>query len=61
MNDLVNELQTKTQQLERSIRQLRVSGTDYAKAERDYKILLRQKCLELRDGGMAIGLSLIHI
>lgn len=56
MNNLVNELQTKTQQLERSIRQLRVSGTDYAKAERDYKILLRQKCLELRDGGMAIGL-----
>lgn len=56
MNDLVNELQTKTQQLERSIRQLRVSGTDFAKAERDYKIMLRQECLKLRDGGMAIGL-----
>lgn len=56
MDDLYQELQTKTKQLDASIRQLRVSGTDYAQAERDYKVLLRQECLKLRDGGMAIGL-----
>lgn len=56
MDDLYLELQTKTKQLEASIRQLRVSGTEYAQAERDYKVLLRQECLKLRDGGMAIGL-----
>lgn len=55
-NDLYFELQTKTKQLETSIRQLRKSGTDYAEAERDYKVLLRQECLKLRDEGMAIGL-----
>lgn len=56
MDDLYLELQTKTKQLEASIRQLRTSGTEYAQAERDYKILLRQVCLKLRDEGMAIGL-----
>ena len=54
--DLMNELQAKTKQLEISIRQLRKSGTDYAEAERDYKVLLRQECLKLRDDGMSIGL-----
>lgn len=53
---LYNELQSKTQQLDMSIKQLRKSGTDYAQAERDYKILLRQECLKLRDEGMAIGM-----
>lgn len=54
--DLYQELQSKTKQLEMSIRQLRKSGTDYAQAERDYKVLLRTECLKLRDSGMAIGL-----
>lgn len=54
--DLYTELQTKTQQLDRSIKQLRTSGTEYAKAEREYKVLLRQECLKLRDEGMAIGM-----
>lgn len=56
MFDLVQELQSKTQQLEVSIRQLRKTGTDYAQAEKDYKVLLRQECLKLRDEGMAIGM-----
>ena len=56
MDDLYSELLAKTKQLDRSIYQLRISGTEYAEAERDYKILLRQECLKLRDGGMAIGL-----
>ena len=54
--DLYTELQAKTQQLDRSIKQLRTSGTEYAKAEREYKVLLRQECLKLRDEGMAIGM-----
>lgn len=54
--DLYNELQLKIQQLEISIKTLRKSGTDYAQAERDYKVLLRQECLKLRDEGMAIGM-----
>ena len=54
--DLVNELQAKIKQLELSVKELRTSGTNYAKAERDYKILLRQECLKLRDEGMAIGM-----
>ena len=54
--DLVNELQVKINQLEASLKELRKSGTNYAKAERDYKILLRQECLKLRDDGMAIGM-----
>ena len=54
--ELYNELQDKTKQLDMSIRQLRRSGTEYAEAERNYKILLRQECLKLRDEGMAIGM-----
>ena len=54
--DLVNELQVKINQLGASLKELRKSGTNYAKAERDYKILLRQECLKLRDDGMAIGM-----
>ena len=56
MIDLYNELQTKKKELEISIKQLRKSGTAYAQAEKDYKILLRQECLKLRDEGMAIGM-----
>lgn len=54
--DLYSELQTKTAQLELSVRELRKNGTAYAQAEKDYKILLRQECLKLRDAGMAIGM-----
>ena len=54
--ELYRELKSKTQQLDRSIKQLRTSGTEYAKAEKDYKVLLRQECLKLRDEGMAIGM-----
>lgn len=53
---LYNDLQTKTQQLDMSIKQLRENGTEYAQAEMDYKVLLRQECLKLRDDGMAIGM-----
>lgn len=54
--DLYLELQSKFAQLDKSIRHLRKSGTEYATAERDYKILLRTECLKLRDEGMAVGM-----
>lgn len=54
--DLYSELQLKTRQLDASVRQLRKSGTEYAQAEHDYKVLLRVECLKLRDEGMAIGM-----
>ena len=54
--DLYNELTRKTEELNISIKKLRETGTAYAEAERDYKILLRQECLKLRDDGMAIGM-----
>lgn len=54
--ELYQELQQKTAQLDFSVKQLRQNGESYAKAERDYKVLLRQECLKLRDEGMAIGM-----
>ena len=54
--DLWLELQNKVKELEMSVKQLRISGTSYAEAERDYKILLRTECLKLRDEGMAVGM-----
>lgn len=56
MQDLINEMQMKTNQLDASVRMLRKSGTEYAQAERDYKVLLRMECLKLRDEGMAVGM-----
>lgn len=53
--DLYSELETKIQELELSIKSLRKTGQNYAEAERDYKILLRQEVLKLRDEGQAIG------
>ena len=54
--ELFNELQQKVKELEASIKMLRQNGTAYAQAEKEYKILLRQECLKLRDEGMAIGM-----
>lgn len=54
--DLYNELTRLTNDLNVSIKKLRETGTDFAQAEKDYKVLLRQECLRLRDEGMAIGM-----
>jgi hypothetical protein len=54
--DLVNQLMTKTKMLEPAIRRLANEGQAYAAAERDYKILLRQEALKLRQADMAIGM-----
>ena len=54
--ELYEELQAKTKQLDASIKLLRQNGTAFAQAEKDYKVLLRQECLKLRDEGMALGM-----
>ena len=54
--DLINDVQQKIKELNTSVKMLRKTGTAYAEAERDYKILLRTECLKLRDEGTSIGL-----
>lgn len=54
--DLWSEIQSKTKQLDYSVKELRKSGTAYAQAERDYKVKLREWCLRLRSQDMPIGL-----
>lgn len=56
MMDLYDELREKTKQLDVSIKSIRKTGTEYAQAEKDYKVLLRQECLKLRDEGTAVGM-----
>lgn len=46
--DLYNELQRLLNDLNISIRKLRETGSDFAEAERNYKITLRQEALKLR-------------
>lgn len=56
MKSLFNEIQGEIKKLDVSVRSLRKTGTDFAEAERDYKIALRKEALQLRDNGMAIGM-----
>lgn len=53
---LIDEIQSTYDLLSQSIKSLKRTSEAYAKAEKDYKILLRQECLKLRDEGMAIGM-----
>jgi len=59
--DLLNELQYKQQQLDVSIKSLRKTGTEYAKAEKEYKMAVCKKVLELKDSGMAATLIQLTI
>ena len=54
--ELVYELQNTIALLNASVKSLKTTSYAYAQAEKDYKILLRQECLKLRDDGMAIGM-----
>ena len=53
--DLQIELQQQVELLQKSLENLRKTGSDYADKERKYKILLRQEVLKMRDDGIAIG------
>lgn len=54
--DLLNELQNLTKQLSNSLKQLRVNGMKLAEAERDYKIAVNKKALQLKSEGMPVTL-----
>ena len=58
--DLWQELELKRKNLLEAVKNLQRSGKDYAEAEMNYKVLLRQEILKLRDEGVAVGvISLI--
>ena len=55
--NLFNEMQKLLNDLNISIKKLRETGTDFAEAEREYKITLRQEALKLRaEKGMPVTL-----
>lgn len=54
--DLYNDLMAKLKQLDYSVKMLRKTGTDKAESERNYKVLLRQEVLKMRDEGHAVGI-----
>jgi hypothetical protein len=54
--DLTSAIEQKMVELEQSIRFLRTHGDKLALAEKEYKMCLTQKALELRESGMAVTL-----
>ena len=55
--DLYNELQEKCRLLDNSIKMLRKTGSDYAKAYTDYRVALSKELVRLKDEGYAITLA----
>ena len=56
MRSLFDQIQGEIKKLDNSVRSLRKTGTEFAQAEMDYKIILREEALKLRDGGEAVGM-----
>lgn len=54
--DLLNELNNLESQLDYSIKQLRTNGTIFAEAEKNYKIAVNKRALQLRDEKMPVTL-----
>ena len=55
--DIVNEINQKTILLDNSIKMLRKTGSDYAKAYTDYRVALAKELLILKNEGYAITLA----
>ena len=55
--DLYNELLNKTKLLDNSIKMLRKTGSEYAKAYTDYRVALAKELLILKNDGYAITLA----
>ena len=55
--DLVNELNQKCLLLDNSIKMLRKTGSEYAKAYTDYRVALAKELLILKNEGYAITLA----
>ena len=54
MQDLINELNYHRQRLNYAIKELKTRGQAKAKAERDYRVALAKKMLELRAEGTPV-------
>lgn len=54
--DLYNELMQLTKNLDISVKQLRNTGRDYAKAYTDYRVALAQELVKVRDEGTPVTL-----
>ena len=55
--DIVNEISQKITLLDNSIKMLRKTGSDYAKAYTDYRVALAKELLILKNEGYAITLA----
>ena len=55
--DLLQELQYKTKMLDTAIKQLRKTGSEYAKAYTDYRVALAKELIQLKNEGYAITLA----
>ncbi len=55
--DLYNEIQEKCKLLDNSIKMLRKTGSDYAKAYTEYRIALAEELIKLKNEGYAITLA----
>lgn len=54
--DLIIQVKQKLDELNASINRLKSTGTAFAAAERDYKIILRTEMLKLKEEKMAVGM-----
>lgn len=48
------DIESKIKELDISVKSLRKTGTEYAKAEQDYKMKLREEALKLKDKGTPV-------
>lgn len=55
--DLYQEMQSKINDLDVSVKMLRRTGEDYAKAYTDYRIALSKELLRLKDNGMPVTIA----
>lgn len=58
--DLVNELESLIEKLNISVKQVRISGEEYARADRDYKVALSETLVMLEAEGRPVS-NLIYI
>ena len=55
--DLTNELNNLIKKLDVSVKSLRNTGSDYAKAYTDYRVALAKELVRLKDDGMAVTIA----
>ena len=55
--DLTNELNNLISKLDVSVKSLRKTGSEYAKAYTDYRVALAKELVRLKDDGMAVTIA----